>query len=192
MIHPLPDFQCSSGYQVPTSAGTRGGNRTTIVTRLIPELKFTCDGIITQFTVRGVQTPGLELQVPRIQIWSESSNQCDRYFKRDSDIAINEEVCKGGGTFNIVGATSDVVFQCTLKTNFRVRVQAGDILGLEFPPTNDESFAVHFTNAGPTNFVFHSQLSIAFLSNSDSEIQGQPQINITVEAEFEGNLLCTD
>ena len=130
MMYTLLDFQCGSGYKAIMSTGTHEGNRLTIVTRLIPDLKFTCDGIITQFTVGGVQASRSVAQDPKIQIWRESPNQCGVYFKRDSDIVINETVCKGGVTFHntlVLGVA--VVFQCTLKIKFRVRVQAGDILG---------------------------------------------------------------
>ena len=75
------------------------------------------------------------------------------------------------------------VFQCTLKEAFRVEVQAGDILGLELPPTDDQDFEVHFTNTsgGPVNYVFRGQiLSTAKLAERDSEVNNQPQINITL------------
>ena len=75
------------------------------------------------------------------------------------------------------------VFQCTLKENFRVEVQAGDILGLELPPTDDQDFEVHFTSAsgGPVNYVFQGQvLSSVELADREREMEDQPQINITL------------
>ena len=45
-------------------------------------------------------------------------------------------------------------------------------------------------NEGPTNYIFQNQPSTAVLSNRVSEVQEQPQINITVEAQ--GKSLSTD
>ncbi len=99
-------------------------------------------------------------------------------------------VCKG----NAQKTLSTRVFQCTLKERFRVQVQAGDILGLELPPSDDRDFLVHFTSGGSTNYVFESQLSSAvILSNRNhNEVQEQPQVNVTVEAlSISGNRWCT-
>ena len=158
------------------SPGHSRGNSSNIVTRLIPELKFTCHGIITQFTVGGGQRPGL--QDPRIQVWRECSNQPGTYFKPVPDIAVNATVCNGS-----VKMLSQGVFQCTLQERFQVQVQAGDILGIELPPTDDQDFEVHFTNTsgGPVNYVFQGQiLSAAELASRESEVEDQPQINITL------------
>ena len=161
-----------------TFEGTGRGTRSTIVTRLIPDLKFTCDGIITRYTVGGVTSNGTK--EPKIQIWRESPNQCGAYFKLAKDIAADVRVCEG----NAPKKLSTGVFQCTLKEMFQVQVQAGDILGLELPPSDDLDFVVRFKRGGPTNYVFESQLSsTVILSNRNhSEVQEQPQINITVEA----------
>ena len=89
---------------------------------------------------------------------------------------MNATVCDGG-----VNTLSQGVFQCTLKEEFRVEVQAGDILGLELPPTDDQDFEVFFTSGGPVNYVFQGQiLSAAELANRDSEVEEQPQINVTI------------
>ena len=171
------DFHCGIGYPVVMSPGHARGHSSNITTRLIPDLKFTCHGIITQFTIGGSLRPGL--QDPMIQVWRECTNQPPgTYFKPVPDIVVNETVCSGN-----VATLSMGVFQCTLKAAFRVEVQAGDILGLELPPTNDQDFEVHFTNTsgGPVNYVFQGQvLSTAKLAERDSEVNDQPQINITL------------
>ena len=159
------------------SPGRARGHSSNITTRLIPDLKFTCHGIITQFIIGGSIRSGL--QDPMIQVWRERINQPPgTYFKPVPDIVVNETVCSGDVTTSSMG-----VFQCTLKEAFRVEVQAGDILGLELPPTDDQDFEVHFTNTsgGPVNYVFQGQvLSTAKLAERDSEVNDQPQINITL------------
>ena len=110
-----------------------------------------------------------------IQVWREYGNQPGTYFKPVPDIALNATVCNGGKNMG--------VFQCILGEEFRVEVQAGDILGLKLPPTDDQDFEVHFTNAsgGPVNYVYRGQvLSVAELAGRESEVEDQPQINITL------------
>ena len=117
---------------------------------------------------------------PMIQVWRECGNQPGTYFKPVPDIAMNVTVCNGGIN-NIM--LSMGVFQCMLEEAFRVEVQAGDILGLELPPTDDQGFEVHFTNAngGPVNYVFRGQvLLVAELADRESEVEDQPQINVTL------------
>jgi hypothetical protein len=158
------------------SPGPTRGSSSSTVTRLIPDLKFTCDGIITELTVGGRGRPGS--QDPKIQVWREYMNQPGTYFKPVPDVAVNATVCSGS-----VNMLSTGVFQCTLEEAFRVEVQAGDILGIELPPTEDQDFEVHFTNpsGGPVNYVFQGQiLSVAELAGRESEVNDQPQINITL------------
>jgi hypothetical protein len=163
------------------SPGHARGSSSSTVTRLIPDLKFTCDGIITEFTVGGrVHVHTGSSQDPKIQVWRECMNQPGAYFKPVPDIAVNATVCSG--SINDI-MLSTGVFQCMLKEAYRVEVQVGDILGIELPPTEDQDFEVHFTNAsgGPVNYVFQGQvLSVADLAGRKSEVEDQPQINITL------------
>lgn len=146
------------------------------ITRLIPDLEFTCDGIITQFTVGGAPHTGA--QDPKIQVWRESPNRCGAYFKAAPDILLNATACIDG-----MEVLSNGTFQCQLLEALRIQVQPGDILGLEIPPTDNESFKMYFTHGGPTNYMFPYQLFFAVdLSSVEaSEVQEQPQINIIVK-----------
>ena len=170
------DFQCSIGYPVLASSDHTGrGTRSNTVTQLIPDLNFTCDGIITQFTIGGLVIPD-GTQDPKIQIWRECPNQSGVYFKPVPDIPADVSVCMGGVKPLAVG-----LYECTLNGAFRVQVQAGDILGLELPPTDDQDFEVYFTSGGPINYVFQGQIvSAAELANRDGEVEEQPQINVTI------------
>ena len=170
------DQRCNNGRLASvTSEGSGKGLQYYNVTRLIPDMKFTCEGHITQFTVGGAQQPGT--QDPVIQIWRESPNRCGSYFKPVSDIPIRANVCAGGPTM-----ISSGVYHCILKDVFRVSVQPGDILGLELPPTNYDDYQIHFTSGGPTNYVFPNQPpSNTALSSRASEVREQPQISIVVD-----------
>ena len=160
-----------------TSQGDGRGADFSVVTRLIPELKFTCRGTIVQVTYGGRRRSGV--QDPKIQIWRESQSQCGAYFKPVPDIALNGSVCNGG-----MSVVSPRVFRCALKEAFRVSVEPDDILGLELPPTDDEDFELYFKNGGPTNYVFNNQiLGTVVLSSRSTEVQEQLQINIDVESD---------
>ena len=136
---------------------------------------FTCDGIITRYTIGGARNND-GTQAPKIQIWRESPDQCGEYFKTDPDIAADNSVCNGGAKILSTG-----LFQCTLKEKFRVRVQAGDILGLELPTVNDRDFVIRFTSGELTNYEFQNQQTGSVsLSDRINEVQEQPQINFTI------------
>ena len=175
------DQLCTNGRLSDLSSEGNGkGAPFNAVTRLIPDLKFTCEGWITQFTVGGVLQPGM--QDPKIQVWRENPDQCGAYHRPVADIPVNGSVCNGG-----VARESPGVFRCTLRAVFRVQVQPGDILGLELPPTRFDDFEIHFTDGGPKNYVFQNQLPSTTstpLSGRANEIQEQPQISIIVETEF--------
>ena len=160
-----------------TSEGS-GKGANFVVTRLIPELKFTCRGTIVQFTLGGVLIRS-GVHDPKIQIWRERESQCGAYFKSAPDIALNRSVCDGMATM-----VSSGVYRCTLKEAFRVSVQPNDILGLELPSTDNGEFELYFKDGGPTNYVFNNQvLGTVVLSSRTKEVQEQPQINITVDSE---------
>ena len=159
-----------------TPNGSAKGAGSHVVTRLIPDLRFGCNGSITQFTAGGLVQTGQ--QVPKIQVWRERPTQCGTYFKTVSDIPVDGSACNGGITTISAG-----VYHCILKAAFRVQVQPGDILGVELPPSNSDSFEMFFTNGGPRNYVFQNDISSGndvLLSSRSSEVQEQPQINIVV------------
>lgn len=173
----IPDQPCSSGLGEAsvTSNGSGVGEKHNTITRLIPELKFTCEGTITQFVVGGTLQPGS--QDPMIQVWRESTTMCGTFVKPVPDIPINSSVCDGGAS-----TISEGKYRCTLKEAFRVPVQPGDILGLEIPPTSEDDFELHFTSGGPTNYVFQNQPSTSTpLSSRSTEDKQQPQIHVVVE-----------
>ena len=64
------------------------------------------------------------------------------YFKAAPDMLLNATVGNDG-----MEVSSDVTFldQCQLLEAFRIQIQPGDILGLEIPPTDNESFDAFYT-----------------------------------------------
>ena len=173
----MTDQQCNTGLTNVTSQGSGKGADFNVVTRLIPDLQFTCNGRITQFTVGGMIRSGQ--QQPKIQIWREQASQCGTYIKPVPDLSLNGSICDGGRTI-----LSSGVNHCLLKEAFQLEVQQGDILGLELAPKRNGNFEFFFTNGGPRNYVFQNQLSSTgstVLSSRASEVQEEPQINIVVE-----------
>ena len=147
--------------------------------RLIPEMNFTCNGTITEFTFAGIFESGE--QNPMIQIWSENSSQPGEYYRTGANITIDETVCVGG--FNEVFAG---VFRCDLNEAAHVSVQPGDVLGLELSSDSNSTIVLLFARViqGPINYVFSEEQLLSsltvILSNRTSEIQELPQITIKV------------
>ena len=140
----LIDQSCTNGCPVGdvTFEGNGRGEESTTVTRLIPDLKFNCEGWITQFIAAGTQQPGP--LGPKVQIWRVS--QCGEYFRPVEDLPISGNVCEGDRQGPCSG-----IYCCTLQEAFRVQVQPGDFLGLELPPTSADDYEIYFTSSGPTN-----------------------------------------
>ena len=148
-------------------------------TRLIPEMNFTCNGVIVGYTAALREQN--RMQDPIIQVWRKiDTSQPISYCKTSDGIAIDKALCVGGLT-----EISSKVFHCTLnETTTRVPVQSGDILGLELPPRNNDDIILGFarTSRGPTNYVFNRQRlsSPAVLSNRNSVNWELPQITLEI------------
>ena len=149
-------------------------------TRLIPEMNFTCSGIITGYTAALRDHSGD--QDPIIQVWRKNTPQFGSYYKTSIDIAIDNALCVGGLT-----EVFSEVFHCNLNQNTtRVSVQPGDILGLELPPggiNDDIRLAFARVSRGPTNYVFTKQglLSPVALSSGTLMTHNQILPQITLE-----------
>ena len=156
-------------YQVPFRTGPS--------TRLIPEMSFTCNGVIVGYTATLREQNGN--QDPIIQIWRKNTSQPESYYKTEAGIVIDKALCIGG-----LSEVSSGVFHCNLKTTTRVCVQPGDILGLELPPGNNDDIILGFArvSSGPTNYVFNRRglSSPAALSNSNSVNWELPQITLEI------------
>ena len=149
-------------------------------TRLIPEMNFACNGVITGYTVGLGQRNGD--QDPVIQIWRKNQGS---YYKTSPDIAIDSALCVDGLTDSVASGHGHGVFHCNLnQTRIRVSVQAGDILGLYSPArvNNDVDIAFARVINGPTNYVFNSQLSMYSRSSlrPDRAIAELPQITLEI------------
>ena len=132
-----------------------------MTTRLIPEMKFGCNGTIVGYKVSAPNRNGN--QHPKIQIWRQNTTHPRLYYKPHSDIPI----VRLNSTISPCDRSSFTggLFQCTLYESARVKVQCGDVIGLELPPLNDDHREILFRSGGPKNFVFHGNLSYATILN---------------------------
>ena len=176
--------QCVDGFPERLGSAARGNNAR-IVTLILPDMKFTCNGRIVEFTVAGVRQGGA--QDPKIQVWRENITQPGAYYKPNPDIPVNTSVCDGGLQQL---STNNRLFHCKLGSRApQVSVQAGDILGIELPPTKEDEFVLWFTRpidkgSRAITYLFEGQLpSTVELSNTGTyinKVQEQPQITITL------------
>jgi hypothetical protein len=154
-------------------------------TRLIPEMNFACNGVITGYTAALRNRNGD--QDPVIQIWRKNPSQPGSYYKTSLGIAIENALCVDGLT-EVASGHRVTVFHCNLdQTRVSVSVQAGDILGLELPAGDNDDIRLAFArvSSGPTNYVFdtsESQLSMysRALLMPDRIVRELPQITLEI------------
>ena len=156
--------------------GSSRGEEDTVTTRLIPELKFGCDGIVIRLTVAVVNRNGK--QRPKLQIWRENETLLGVYYKVGPDIPLfdkNNHMC-------VRRRLDGGIFRCTLDETFQFPVQSGDILGLELPSKSDEEFDIYFTQGGPTNYIFEGQINVGQLDLSEANqlTKDMPQLGLLV------------
>ena len=124
-------------------------------TRLIPMMEFTCNGTIVGWTVSG--RVGQGTQPPKLQIWRRSSNtdEDEYYHKRGPAIPINLDA---EGVECEESSMCNQTFQCQLSEAYQTTVQSEiDIVGIELPPLENQSFELFFTNGSNSQNVWYWQ-----------------------------------
>ena len=181
---------CSRGFPIGrVSAQT---NSDDVVTRIIPEMTFTCNGTIFGFTVAGRQL----YQPPhaKIQIWRKIS---DYEYEVVSEIKVDTNASIRNDNIVCVHTRPAIynVAWCVLNDASHVTVQSGDILGLELPAVRNSE--VYFADRGPTNYVFsgrvNSTISLLNVNNTEfMKIQQLPQIVLNLTSgTFSLHVLCS-
>ena len=116
--------------------------------------------------------------VPKVQIWRESKNHSEEYYKLGPDIPIvdNSSVC-----IRDRHSRGTNIFRCSLTESFQVSVQPGDIFGLELPPQDNDDFDIYLKTGGPPNHVFEGQHNCTInISKAAYQSNDLPQINLVV------------
>jgi hypothetical protein len=173
--------QCTANFkdEVTFDGGIKG-QEASVETRLIPSMRFTCNGTIVGFTVTG-KNSDTGPHDPKIQVWREDKEQCGSYQKLDSEILVHQSSCSSA--IPLQSQNQARIFNCILKQAWRVSVQYGDILGIELPPISESDFDLYFTDGGPTNYVFQQQLlSEIDTMNRSHIVEEQPQITLDIDS----------
>ena len=173
--------QCTANFKDEvTLDGEIKGHETTVETRLIPSMRFTCNGTIVGFTITG-KNSDTGSDDPKIQVWREDKEQCGSYQRLDSEIVVQRSSCI---KFNFTSSQPQNqvrIFYCALKPAWQMFVQYGDILGIELPSINNSDFYLYFMDGGPTNYVFPRQLlSEIDTINRSCVVEEQPQITLDI------------
>ena len=162
---------CTRGFpDVPVRQVRAQTHSNFIETRIIPDMKFNCNATIFGFIVAGQMLK--TLPHAKIQIWRKFSDN-EYKIAPDSEINLNPStLCVH--TCNVIPRAA----WCVLDKSRRVRVQPGDILGLELPKTDNAS-EILFLDTGPVNYVYSGRLkSSVTLSNETmfTKVKQLPQI----------------
>jgi hypothetical protein len=159
-----------------------------MITRIIPEMSFTCSGTVTHWRAAGEFYQGNaagRTQNSVLSIWREKSSEPGTY-NRVGGIQLG--ICESEDPAPSVPGTLSGVYECTLPQNERVSVQPGDIVGIELPASNRADFQLYFdnTNNAPINHVFNGHGSTFSLSDAISfeQASDQPQIILTIEPDI--------
>lgn len=156
-----------------------------MITRIIPEMYFTCYGTIVKWRAAGLYNNGSMNQHDTdtmLVIWRERDNQTQTY---DRIATIELGTC-GSVDSPLVKGTSNV-YECDLPESLRVTVQPGDIAGVEVANRGKYRFRVYFViGGGPVNYEVKGRLLTftrsELLNDSIRRFSDQPQILLNVEA----------
>ena len=134
-------------------------------TQLIPDMNFTCNGVIAGYRAAGVQGNLV------IQVWRKNGSL---YYKTAGRV-IDGNLCIGGLEI-CTDLQDDQVLCCDLnRTTTNVSVQPGDILGLKLPHNSGLAFAG--ATRAPTNYIFGAETTSPLaLSSASNQLATLPQI----------------
>ena len=166
------ESQCTNGCGIREAGGSA-------ITRIIPDMNFTCTGNVIEWRAAGVFNSGGQRDIDAmLGIWRETSDDPKTY-TRMANIKLG--ICGN----QVPAPSASGVYECTLPENQKVLVQPGDIVGIEIARNGRYRFRLYFnnTNGGPTNYVFDGQVSTFAQTQLEarSTEQDQPQISLTVE-----------
>ena len=172
---------CSKGFpDIPIGHVSAQTHSDDVITRIIPEMTFTCNAIIFGFTVAGLRL--YPSPHAKIQIWRKIS---DYEYKIVSEINVYTNASAQNEDRVCVHSRPAIcaVVWCVLTDDSHVTVQPGDILGLELPAVRNSE--VYFADRGPTNYVFSGRVNstISLLNDNDpemSKVQQLPQITFNL------------
>ena len=162
---------------------TREADGSMAITRIIPDMNFTCSGTVTGWRAAGeIRTAGSAEINSVLSIWRERSNEPGTYDRTDG---IELGRCGSEDPAPSVMGMSNV-YECSLPQSETVSVQPGDVVGVELPGRTRVRFRLYFDNSGrSTNYIFSQSLQTFNLDQNDGTELAQPQISLTVESTVE-------
>ena len=138
--------------------------------RLFPDIKFTCNGLITKWIV-GAQARTSGTRMPELQIWKNSGG--NTFSKINSSLLIPNEI----GNSNVHEYTPDPPLM----------FQDGDILGVYQPRFSQSQLIVYYQdNTGPVNYrqsgFVDNPLSSFTYSGTPANEYDYPLVSVEVHA----------
>ena len=130
---------------VSCEEGVRRGSSDFTETRLLPTLEITCSGTIVGWTVSG--RAGQGTHPPKLQIWRRSNitTDGDEYYHRQGPGVPIDPDAEGVECEEML--TCNHTFRCRLNEANQITVQSEvDIVGIELPPLQNQSFELFFVS----------------------------------------------
>ena len=166
------------------------------VTRIIPQMMFTCNGTLVKWRAAGEFHTSINLKKKLfggddyvntiLNIWRKKSTESGVYDKVGT---IELGICGSGVDASPVTGLNSV-YECTLLESSRVSVQTGDIIGVEVADENKLRFRVLYHHAASGTRSYHFTWTASAWQDSSSIRLGdgcvispadEPQISLIVE-----------
>lgn len=169
-MHTGEGMSCLENENVSCEEGFGHGLSNFTETRLIPTMYFSCNGTIIGWIVSG--RAGQGTQPPKLQIWRRNTTDEEEYHTRGPTIPIDPDA---EGVECEEMSMCNQTFQCRLNETYQIIVQSEvDIIGIELPPLEKQSFELFFMSSSNISHYIWQQEEV--MINSSLRIGSQNAI----------------
>ena len=136
---------CTSGF--PNLTTPVGSSRSFGTTRIIPEMKISCNGTTTSWTLAGRSVTSTNGAYPLLKVFRETSSGSGVY-------SFIDQIDLGKCGSDIAQRNEDNFFTCNLTENNRLSIQQNDIIGIFSPQAeNQAAFEIFYTTTSVINYI---------------------------------------
>ena len=147
-------------------------------TRLIPAMEFNCTGTLVGWTVSGRSGSGT--MYPKLQIWRRSCTNRNVYFKNGPEIQIDAQGSACETITQNVNCSREL--HCTLSPANYISVLSGsDIIGVELPPINNQTFELLFIGSSQQQYVWRREVTTSNITIGTRDIIVQENLFLSAD-----------
>lgn len=171
-VHTGEGTSCLENVNISCEEGFGRGSNNFTETRLISTMEFTCNGTIVGWTASGKAGQGT--QPPKLQIWRRNTIKDGEEYYHKQGPAIPIDPDAEGVECEETLMCNDT-FQCRLNETYWITVQSEvDIVGIELPPLENESFELFFVSGSNISQYVWQQEEV--MTNTSLRIGSQDSV----------------